>query len=171
MLAVYATVVGLAALGAGIYFAPDVFFSLLGKDATLTGRTKIWAAIGRLIAERPWTGYGYAAVWSDKSGWGPLAWIVKWAGFKPQHAHNSWLEQWLGLGVFGLAAWALYYLTTLFRAIWAVFTSKGAVLALPFLIVFTLVSLTESIALIYNDLRWVMFVMLSIRLAAPEEAR
>ena len=171
VLAVYATVVGLAALGAGIYLAPDVFFSLLGKDATLTGRTKIWAAIARLIAERPWTGYGYGAVWSDKSGWGPLAWIVKWAGFKPQHAHNSWLEQWLGLGVFGLAAWALYYLTTLFRAIWAVFTSKGAVLALPFLIVFTLVSLTESIALIYNDLRWVMFVMLSIRLAAPEESR
>ena len=171
VLAVYAAVVGLGALATGIVLAPDVFFTLLGKDATLTGRTKIWAAIARLIAERPWTGYGYAAVWTDTSGWGPLAWIVKWAGFKPQHAHNSWLEQWLGLGVFGLAAWALYYLTTLCRAIWAVFAGRGAILALPFLIVFALVSLTESIALIYNDLRWVIFVMLSIRLAAPEEAR
>jgi len=41
---------------------------------------------------------------------------------------------------------------------------------LPFLIVFTLMSLTESMAVIYNDLRWVIFVMLSIRLAAPEPA-
>jgi len=170
VLAIYAAVVGLSALAAGVYLAPDVFFTLLGKDATLTGRTKIWSAIARLIQERPWTGYGYAAVWTDTSGWGPLAWIVKWAGFKPQHAHNSWLEQWLGLGVFGLAAWALYYLTTLFRAIWAVFATRGAILALPFLIVFTLMSLTESMALIYNDLRWVIFVMLSIRLAAPEPA-
>jgi len=72
--------------------------------------------------------------------------------------------------VFGLAAWALYYLTTLFRAIWAVFATRGALLALPFLIVFTLMSLTESMALIYNDLRWVIFVALSIRLAAPEPA-
>ena len=170
VLAIYAAVVGLSALATGIYLAPDVFFTLLGKDATLTGRTKIWSAIARLIQERPWTGYGYAAVWTDTSGWGPLAWIIKWAGFKPQHAHNSWLEQWLGLGVFGLAAWALYYLTTLFRAIWAVFAQRGAVLALPFLIVFTLMSLTESMAVIYNDLRWVIFVMLSIRLALAESA-
>ena len=170
VLAIYAAVVGLSALAVGIYFAPDVFFALLGKDATLTGRTKIWSAIARLIQERPWTGYGYAAVWTDTTGWGPLAWIIKWAGFKPQHAHNSWLEQWLGMGVFGLAAWALYCLTTLFRAIWAVFATRGAILALPFLIVFTLMSLTESMALIYNDLRWVIFVMLSIRLAAPEPA-
>jgi len=148
--------------------APDVFFALLGKDATLTGRTKIWAAVIRLISQRPWIGYGYQAVWTDTSGWGPLAWIVKDAGFKPEHAHNSWLEQWLGMGVFGLAAWALYYLTTLFRAIWAVFTSKGALLAFPFLIVFSLMSLTESVAVIYNDLRWVIFVALSIRLALPD---
>ena len=73
------------------------------------------------------------------------------------------------MGVAGLAAWALYYLTTLFRAIWAMFTSDGALLAFPFLIVFTLVSLTESIAVVYNDLRWVIFVVLSIRLAMPRD--
>jgi len=168
VLACYVAVVGVIGLAAGVILAPDVFFALLGKDATLTGRTKIWAAVIRLISQRPWIGYGYQAVWTDTSGWGPLAWIVKDAGFKPEHAHNSWLEQWLGMGVFGLAAWALYYLTTLFRAIWAVFTSKGALLAFPFLIVFSLMSLTESVAVIYNDLRWVIFVALSIRLALPD---
>ena len=99
-----------------------------------------------------------------------LARIVKEAGFTPQHAHNSWLEQWLGMGLVGLGAWALYYLTTLGRAIWAVFTDKGALLAFPFLIVFSLMSLTESVAVVYNDLRWVLFVAISIRLAVPERA-
>lgn len=170
VLAVYGAVIAMGALVAGVFLSPDLFFSLLGKDATLTGRTKIWAAVIRLIGERPWLGYGYQAVWTDTSGWGPLAWIVKEAGFLPEHAHNSWLEQWLGMGVFGLGAWALYYLTTLFRALWAVFTEKGALLVFPFLVVFSLMTLTESIAVIYDDLRWVMFVTISIALATPREA-
>ena len=168
VLASYVAVVGLVALGAGVVMAPDAFFTILGKDATLTGRTKIWAAVIRLIGQRPWLGYGYQAVWTDTSGWGPLAWIIKDAGFKPEHAHNSWLEQWLGMGLLGLGAWTLYYLSTLFRAIWAVFSHKGALLAFPFLIVFTLMTLTESVAVIYNDIRWVIFVALSIRLALPD---
>jgi len=169
VLATYIAVVGAVALGAWVVLAPDAFFALLGKDATLTGRTKIWAAVIRLINERPWLGYGYQAVWTDTSLWGPLTRIIKEAGFKPDHAHNSWLEQWLGMGLLGLGAWALYYLSTVCRAIWAVFTDKGALLVFPFLVVFTLMSLSESVAVIYNDLRWVMFVALSVRLALPRE--
>jgi exopolysaccharide production protein ExoQ len=166
--AVYVAVLAAVGLGAGIALAPDVFLGLLGKDATLTGRTKIWAAVIRAIQGRPWLGYGYGAVWTDDTSWGPLSWIVKWAGFKPAHAHDSWLEQWLGLGRVGLAAWALYFLTALGRAIWSMFRSQGALIALPFMVVYALVSVTESIAVSYNDLRWVLLVTLSARLAAPE---
>jgi O-antigen ligase len=169
VLTLYAAVVSLVGLGLCVLIAPDAFFALLGKDATFTGRTRIWEAVIRAINQRPWLGYGYQAVWTDTSGWGPLAWIIKQAGFRPLHAHNSWLEQWLGMGLLGLAAWALYYLTTLFRAILAVFTQAGALLAFPFLVVFTLMSLSESIAVIYNDLRWVVFVAISIKLALPEQ--
>jgi exopolysaccharide production protein ExoQ len=170
--ACWLAVVALVALGAAIVLSPEVFFALLGKDATLTGRTKIWDAVIRLIQQRPWLGYGYGAVWSDTStGWGPLSWIIKQAGFKPEHAHNSWLEQWLGLGLVGLGAWALFYLTTLFRAVWAVFRSPGALLVFPFLVVYTLISLTESIAVTYNDLRWVLFVALAVKLALPDQVR
>ena len=167
VIAAYVAVVGLVALGAGVILAPDAFLALLGKDATFTGRTRIWAAISRLIDERPWLGYGYGAVWTDASGWGPLARIVKQAGFTPQHAHNSWLEQWLGLGLVGLWAWILTWLTTLARTLVAVFRHPGALVAFPFLVVFTVMSLTESIAFTYNDLRWVMFVALSVQLARP----
>ncbi len=163
--ATWAAVTGAALLAAFLLFAADVFLELLGKDATLTGRTKIWAAVMRQIEERPWTGFGYSAVWDDKSGWGPLAWITKEAGFKAQHAHNSWLEQWLGMGLAGLIAWALFYAQTLIAALVAVFRDKGAYLALPFLVIYSLVSLTESIAVSYNDLRWAIFVALAVKLA------
>jgi O-antigen ligase len=165
VIATYLAVVGLGVLIAGVILAPDAFLGLLGKDASLTGRTRIWAAILRLIDQKPWLGYGYGAVWTDTSGWGPLAWIVKQAGFTPQHAHSSWLEQWLGMGLVGLGAWALTWLTTLGRAVLAVFRDPGALLALPFLVVYSVMSLTESIAFTYNDMRWVLFVAISVRLA------
>lgn len=165
--ATWLAVVCVTALATTIALDPDLFLNLLGKDATLTGRTRIWAAIWRLIQQRPLLGYGYSAVWSDETGWGPLQWIVKQAGFKPEHAHNSWLEQWLGMGVFGLGAWALFYVSTLIKTLWAVYNNKGALLVFPFLIVYSLMSLTESVALVYNDLRWTLLVAYAIRLSIP----
>ena len=157
----------LAAIGVGV-FAADAVLGLLGKDATLTGRTKIWAAAMRQIELRPWTGYGYGAVWDEAGAWGPLAWIVKQAGFRPQHAHNAWLEQWLGLGVFGLGAFCLFYLQALASAALAIFRDRGALLAVPFLAVYSLVSMTESVAVTYHDFRWVLFVIVAVKLAWPD---
>ena len=168
--ATWAGVTGALLAAMFVLLASDVFFSILGKDATLTGRTEIWTAAMRQIEQRPWLGYGYAAVWSDRSGWGPLAWIVHDAEFVPQHAHNSWLEQWLGIGLFGLIAWGLCYLQTVSLALVAVYRERGAMLAFPFLVGFTLVSLTESIAVVYNDFRWVLFVSLAAKLAFSDRA-
>lgn len=171
VLTVFVAVTALAGLALAVAFAPDVFFSLLGKDATLTGRTNIWAAVWRLIQQRPWTGFGYGAIWTDESGWGPLAWIIKWSGFRPHHAHNSWLETWLALGVGGLIVWSAYLIAVWGRTLWSVFTTKGAYFALPFLTIYTLTTLTESVAFIYNDLDWVMLAAIGIRLANPERDR
>jgi exopolysaccharide production protein ExoQ len=149
-------------------FASDLVFKALGKDATLTGRTEIWTAAMRQIEKRPWTGYGYSAVYDDTNRWGPLPKIVKEAGWKPHHSHNTWIEQWLGLGVFGLAAWALTFLQTVTLAIVSIYRDKGAYLAVPFLIVYGLTSLTESMAVNYNDFRWVIFVALAVKLCWPD---
>ena len=153
-----------------MFFAADVAFALLGKDATLTGRTNIWQGVLYVIHQRPLLGYGYGAVWNDKSGWGPVYWITKIAGFRAAHAHNSWLEQWLDLGIPGLVAWSLYFIQTLILAIVAVYRDKGAYLALPFVLVFGLVTITESIAVVYNDFRWVMFVAVAVKLAYSDRA-
>ena len=167
--ATWAAMATLALIGAVVFFASDLVFGLLGKDATLTGRTQIWAAVMRQIDQRPWLGFGYAAIWDEAPGqWGPLAWIVHDAGFRPRHAHNAWLEQWLAMGVPGLAAWACLFGQTLVANIVALYREKGAYLALPFFVVFALTSLTESIAVQYNDMRWVLFVALAVKLALPD---
>jgi exopolysaccharide production protein ExoQ len=164
----WGAVVALALVGAFAFFASDILFGLLGKDATLTGRTRIWSAILRQINERPWSGFGYAAIWDETDQWGPLAWITKDAGFRAHHAHNSWLEQWLAIGVPGLAAWAGFYLQTLVGNVVALYRDRGAYLALPFFVVYSLMTLTESIAVVYNDMRWVIFVALAVKLAMPD---
>jgi exopolysaccharide production protein ExoQ len=166
--ATWAAVVAIGVVAGFAFFASDVVFGLLGKDATLTGRTKIWAAVLRQINERPWQGFGYAAIWDDTGAWGPLAWIVHDSGFRPHHAHNSWLEQWLALGLPGLIAWAAFFLQTLVANIVALYREKGAYLALPFFVVYALMTLSESIAVQYNDMRWAIFVALAVKLALPD---
>ena len=49
----------------------------------------------------------------------------------------------------------------------AIFRHPGALVAFPCLVVYTVMNLTESIAFTFNDLRWVMFVALSVQLARP----
>ena len=164
----YGAVMGLLLVGFVVLTASNVLLAALGKDATLTGRTQIWAAVMRRIQDRPWLGYGYGAVWDDPSPWSPLAWIIKQAGFRPGHAHNSWLQQWLDLGALGLGAWALYFVETCTRALIALYRSPGAYLAVPFLLVYAMTSLTESIAVTFNDSRWLFFVAIAARLALPE---
>ncbi len=163
----FISVTATAALGFVLYFASDAAFALLGKDATLTGRTKLWDGVLPQILTRPWTGFGYGAVWNDKGIWGPLAWISKRAGFVAQHAHNSWLEIWLGIGYGGLAIFALYFAQTWVRGLIAAYRRPGGYFALPFLTVFSLMTLTESVVAVYNDFIWVIFVAMAAKLAAP----
>ena len=166
--ATWAALIGIGLIAAFIVFASDIFLGLLGKDATLTGRTKIWAGVIERIRERPWQGYGYGAVWDEEGPWGPLAKITRTAGFRAHHAHNSWLEQWIDLGLFGLSAWALMFVQTMVTGVVAVYREKGAYLALPFLVVYALMTLTESVAVTYNDMRWTIFVALAVKLAFPD---
>ncbi len=166
--AIAATALGLAALigvGATVGFDADLLLGLLGKDATLTGRTKIWAAVLRQIHLRPITGYGYGAVWDDTSIWGPLAQISKDQGFVIHEAHNSWLGVWLELGYIGLASWGLLFAGVWLRTALAIYRAPWAYFALPFLAVFTLHTFTETVVLVQNDWVWLMFAALAAKLA------
>lgn len=163
-----ATFLGVSAL-IGLVFLISVdanlLLNFLGKDATLTGRTKIWGAVLHQIEKRPWTGYGYGAVWDDTSIWGPLAWISKEQGFVIHEAHNSWLGIWLELGYIGLGSWGLLFAGVWARTVYAVYRGPWAYFALPFLAIFSLHTMTEAVALVQNDWIWLMFAALATKLA------
>lgn len=159
--------VGLLTLVGSIYaLAPELVFELIGRDATFTGRTLIWDAISRQIEQRPLTGYGYGAVWDDLSGWGPVAWISNDQGFKIFSAHNTVLGVWLELGLIGVTVWLMLLVGAWLKGLTRLATAP-AYFFLPFLAIFTLHSLTESDALIQNDLGWVIFSMTVTKLAMP----
>ncbi len=161
-------VVGVGLLGFLVSFAPQSLLGLLGKDATLTGRTRIWAAVLRQIATRPRTGFGYGAVWTDHTGWGPVYWVVKQYGARPAYAHNGWLDLWLGLGVYAVWTGAALLVITWISTLVVTFRRSDAYIALPLVAMFTLDNLTESSILFYNTLGWVLLVIVATRLLCPE---
>jgi exopolysaccharide production protein ExoQ len=93
----------LVLFGAVIAFVawqPDLLFSVLGKDSTLTGRTEIWNAVAGSIAKRPLLGYGYQAFWLGFKGESyRIILTVTWA---LGQAQNGFLDVMLEVGVGGL---------------------------------------------------------------------
>ncbi len=159
----------LLALSGLILFAPDKLYLLLGKDATLTGRTFIWDGISRVMESRPLFGYGYGVVWTDEGDYAPLAKITAVAGFRAYHAHSCWYEVWLGLGGVGLCIWALVFAEIWLKGLYRMLRGDGGYFALPLIGIYSLSSLTESMALSWNDLRWCLLVMVLVKLSLPTD--
>ena len=153
-----------------ILFAPDHIFLLLGKDPTLTGRTFIWDGIARVMESRPLLGYGYGVVWTDEAPYAPLAKISQVAGFRAYHAHSCWYEVWLALGAVGLVIWACVFGEVWLKALYRSYRGDGGYFALPMIGIYSLSSLTESMALGWNDMRWCLFVMVLVKLSLKDDA-
>jgi len=78
---------------------PDLVASIADRDATLTGRTYIWAAVTAAIDRSPFWGE-YYGFWGIDSTARQVIW--RQVGYHVPHAHNSWLDVWLQLGLPGL---------------------------------------------------------------------
>ncbi|WP_104432084.1 O-antigen ligase family protein [Kineococcus xinjiangensis] len=103
-----------AVLGAGLFatatalvVAPRLSLTgvtgVVGEDATLTGRTEIWEASLRALADRPLLGYGYGAFWHEDLGAAASDHIRARLQWNVPNAHNGLLDIALDLGVVGAA--------------------------------------------------------------------
>jgi O-antigen ligase len=84
-----------------------VFFNVglvekLGRDPTLTGRTEIWHDVLELAPNR-YIGAGFESFWLGKRL--AIIWSRHW--WRPNEAHNGYLEVYANLGYCGLALLAL----------------------------------------------------------------
>ena len=169
----WAGVVLVAGAAMALVLAPELVFQLLGRDATLTGRTDIWTALMDAIAARPWLGYGYGAFWGVDS---QPAYMVRLATeWAVPTAHNGWLETALSIGLVGLAGLIMSYLLFVFRAARLAVRDWTGLFALGVAGQFLLFSLSESIALQQNTIVWVTLVSVASKVAlsvsAPARSR
>jgi len=146
-----------------LLIAPVEFLELLGRDATLTGRTDIWAILSRQVMEAPWTGYGYRAFWVAETG--PVYWVRQGTDWPVPTAHNGWIETALAIGIPGMLMMISVFGRALIRAVARLFRGPEAYWALTFVAMLGLVSVSESNLLQQNSLSWVLFVATAAKLA------
>ena len=142
---------------------PAVVLKALGKDPSLTGRTDIWVALMREVAERPWTGFGYQAFWGRESI--PAAWIRAETQWPVPSAHNGWIDLLIQLGwpgAIGVGLTVLIaFLTSLFRIPGA--GSREGYFCIAYFAVFLMLSLSESILLTNANLPWALLMAILTR--------
>lgn len=92
----------------------DNFALRMGRDPTFTSRRIIWDDSLKFLAEQPFTGYGYNAVWDAYEN--RLAQYPEAPGPKYAHAFNAWLDWGLQLGLGGLALYLVFLGTLVLRA-------------------------------------------------------
>jgi exopolysaccharide production protein ExoQ len=84
-----------------IYFWPTVA-TMLGKDASMTGRSQIYYEVWQTILKRPWFGYGFGGFWFPGSLESQRIGIaIGWPGIG--YAENGILELCLQVGFVGMA--------------------------------------------------------------------
>jgi len=149
---VVATGLTLAALG-----NRSALLELVGRDATLTGRTLVWAAVAQMISLRPLLGYGYGGFWR---GWdGPSSRVWALGPWNPNDSHNGILDLLLDVGLVGLALFCCVLVPFVLKAGARLrrSTEPGAAWPLIVLAGFLLYNLTESAILRPTNLMWLLF--------------
>jgi len=147
---------------------PAMVLKALGKDPSLTGRTDIWEALMREVAERPWTGFGYQAFWGKDSV--PAAFIRAETQWPVPSAHNGWIDLLIQLGWPGAISVGI---TVAIATVVTVFRIPGSgaregYFAVGYLLVFLLLSLSESVLLSHANLPWTLLLAILARALAFE---
>jgi O-antigen ligase len=152
-----------AGVAAAVWLVPDAVFGLVGKDATLTGRTEIWELLDQRVQERPLLGYGFGAFWADPD-YGPSAVLAQQLDWAVPSAHNGWLETMLQLGKVGVAVFAVHFAITSAAALGRLWSGPEAYWAPVTLLLLLLFSVSESTIIQQNNLLWTLYLATAAKL-------
>lgn len=89
--------------GSGIRF----FASSAGRDATLTGRTEIWASLLPVVKANPLIGKGFGGFWTSRTR----------DLYRISGAHSGYLDVLLGTGFVGLVTVSLFLISSCQKAV------------------------------------------------------
>jgi O-antigen ligase len=140
---------------------------LIGEDATLTGRTQLWAYVGTMIQERPWLGYGYEGFWRGMGSEGARIWRA--IGWQAPHAHSGYLELLLTFGWIGTSIFALTFFNSFLRSLALIRVHKSfeSLWFVVFLSLMVLTNTTEK-AIFGGGMGWIIYVSICL-LSLQEE--
>lgn len=148
-------------------FDTDAFLISIGRNPTLTGRTGVWDAVSYAIRERPWLGYGYGGFWNVSGGiynelWSPLS------NWQPSSSHNTYLDVWVNIGVFGFGLAVLNSTIVILQALLLVPRTRNLEGLWPilFLSFIHILGFSEDWILL-NAEAWMLYAALSFTLSMP----
>ena len=100
-----------------------IVVDVLGKNLEFDGRTPIWTLAIEKGMERPFFGYGYNAFWTSEAS----DYVIRntWIGLSEDvanhtvtfHAHNSFIDIFLELGLLGLMIFLYNFITVMIRLV------------------------------------------------------
>lgn len=166
LLIIYLAVVIATLIGLSVVFMPEEFFALLGRDATLTGRTDIWVASANVINQRPWLGYGYDVFWATDTP--QRDYINEFSRWEVSSAHNGWVETALSIGIPGAVVVGLTIIASLLAAAPRLGRGTEAYFVAPILMLTVLYSVSESSFLQRHSLLWVLYLVVAAKLFVGE---
>ena len=138
----------------------------LGRNLTFSGRTPLWSAVIEAIQKRPWLGYGYSAFWEDENNEALQVWRVL-DGWRPDYAHNGYLELALQLGLLGVVVFAIDFFFNFFLTLTLAAANKSAssMFSLAFMTYMIPYNITDSIILSQNNIIWVVYISMTLSIA------
>jgi exopolysaccharide production protein ExoQ len=161
-------------LMAGMFFIKHyayIFLGMLGRNATLTGRTAWWDGVEDAIMRQPLGGYGYDVFWASLQG-EALEVRIR-CGWLAVAADNGFLDLGLGLGFLGLVGFACFFLWSFRLAVRRALSESGSLAVWPvtYFCFFLVHNMSESTLLTRGNLPFLLFGAIATSLALARHDR
>ena len=129
------------------------FTSTLGRDATLTGRTEVWAALLPVAMQQPVLGHGFGGFWTSETR----------EVYQISGAHSGYLDVLLELGFVGLLLISIFLLSFTHKAQRElVHNFDGGSFWICYLLMFVLFNITESSITSFTNNLSAIFLFLAV---------
>ncbi len=146
------------------------FFGLLGRSANMTGRVPVWEdLLNRVYLQKPLLGYGYGALWMQKSFRIQMQLRHHW-GNQLYFADNGFFDLLLNMGIVGLVLFLATYIPAGIRSFRQAITVRSWLYFFPFVtFLYILIgNLTYSFLLEVDQLVWMLLVIMVFLTISPK---
>lgn len=166
---IFALILVTVAIALALY---EELLGLLGRDASLTGRTDLWAWAVEFWSKKPLFGWGYAGIFGDSLE-APARVINDDAYYQAPHFHSGYLQVLAELGLvgFSLYLYMLFYaLKGAVRLFWSQKLMAYAAAASALILV-VIVGTSMNIFLRYNELSSILVIFLYLAVKRSKDRK